>query len=319
MLFFAAPAAAHVLLRAGAALLNARPAPARSGRGRPPVLSLWLASSCSRRRLAVSLFAPLTPLCVAAVAASLSAALPLARLRAEAFAEGMVGTRPPGPAALAAGVAAFASTLTYFDTGLTLPEHQVLSEPPPAWARALHSGSPSPRRGSRCGAVEAGPWSRGGGGGVRLRGLVPPCTRCSARSLRGGTGRGPDWRGFSVRLNAPALLVGNRPRPVRTCRSYFWRRPLRGPLFIEEGGWRGCAADAKRAAVAVGVKRAHACGVAALYTRGAGSRARLLTAGVRSISCWPTSRTAGPSVCPLFPSGGCASRRPGPFARASRL
>jgi hypothetical protein len=287
------------------------------------VLSLWLGLVIlAQALLAVSLFAPLTPLCGAALAAVVSALALLSRgVRAEAARlKALLSPRLLlGLLALAAGVAAFASQpVTYYDTGLYhfqsirwLAEHgavpglalvQIRFAFASAWF-ALAAPFEATPLGSRATAVACG---------FALLVAALHALLC-ARRCAAGKGRGSDWLAWlSYAFVLPPALVWRQPASASPDLPVFFLAVAVAwaiSLIEEEQARAGARLPAVLlAAGAVGVKLSGlSLLVAALayYVWGVGlSPRRLLTAGASvALVLLPTvAYGVVASGCPLFPS-----------------
>ncbi|HEX8148871.1 MAG TPA: hypothetical protein VF591_16935 [Pyrinomonadaceae bacterium] len=288
------------------------------------ILSLWLGLVVlAQALLAAALFAPLTPLSGAAVAAALSGVALLSRgVRAEAARLKGLLRRPGLPLgllALAAGVASFASQpVTYFDTGLYhfqnvrwLAEHGAV----PGLALLHIRFAFASAWFALAAPFEAGPFEARAAAVACGFGLLVASLHalvCAGRCAA-GAGRAPDWLAvLSYAFVLPPAL--------------FWRQPASAspdlPIFFlaVAVAWAACLIEEERedsrarllpvllAAGAVGAKLS---GLALLvvaslyYVRGVGlSPRRLLSAGALvAVMLLPTlAYGVVTSGCPLFPA-----------------
>ncbi|HEX8118711.1 MAG TPA: hypothetical protein VF521_15655, partial [Pyrinomonadaceae bacterium] len=285
-------------------------------------LSLWLGLVVlAQALLAVSLFAPLTPLCGAVVAAALCGlALLSSGVRAEAERmRRLLSTRLVlGLLALAAGVAAFASQpVTYYDTGLYhfqnirwLAEQGAVRGLALVQVRFAFASSwfalAAPFEGafgSRAAAAACG---------FSLLVVTLHALVC-ARRCAAGEGRGSDWLLLlAYAFVLPPTLFARQPASASPdLPGYFLALAVAWAVsLIEEelGGARARLLPVLLAAGAVGVKLN---GLPLLfvalvyYVRGAGLSPRgLLTAGALvALLLLPTfAYGLVASGCPLFPS-----------------
>ena len=287
------------------------------------ILSLWLGLVLlAQALLAVALFAPLTPLCGAAVAALLSGLALLSRgVRAEAARLKRL-LRPRlllGLLALAAGVASFASQpITFYDTGLYhfqnvkwLAGHgavpglalvQIRLAFASAWFALAAPFDAGPFE-TRAAAVACG---------FALLVASMHALLC-ARRCAAGAGRGSDWLVLlSSALVLPPVLVWRQPASASPDLPVFFLASAVAwaiSLVEEERGRAGARLiPVLLAAGAMGVKLSALplLFVASLYYVWAGgfSTRRLLSAGALvALVLLPTvAYGVVTSGCPLFPS-----------------
>lgn len=308
----------------GAAVLERAAGAEAFGRaGDRLVLSLWLGLVVlAQALLAVSLFAPLTPLCGAAVAAALSAPALLSRgVRAEA-ARLKARLRPRlflGLLALAAGVASFASQpVTYYDTGLYhfqnirwLAEHGSV----PGLALLQIRFAFASAWFALAAPFEAGPFAARASAvacGFALLVATLHALLC-ARRCAAGAGRGSDWLvALSHAFVLPPALVWRQPASASPdLPVFFLALTVAWAVTLSEEERAGAGARLLPVLVAAGAVGVKLSGLSLLvvasvyYARGAGlSTRRLLAAGAAvALMLLPTvAYGVVVSGCPLFPS-----------------